>query len=160
MTQSYKFISIGLAIVLAVFLQVLFVFADNQSSPNRAAAEFAAAYFAYDEDGMMDRLCADSLVVDDVNQVEQYVYEKAREAKSRGFDLGIYTRRKLAHLETEVLESGSGTATVRLSGEVREPMRSFFWGEEVSEPVEAVLDLVREDGCWKVCGAPFRLGEV
>jgi hypothetical protein len=160
MTQSYKLISISLAIVLAVFLQVLFVFADNQSSPSRAAAEFARAYFAYDATGMMDRLCADSQLVDDVNPVAQYVYEARREANNRGFDLGIYTRRKLAHLRTETLESGSETATVRLTGEVRQPMRSFFVGEEVSDHVETVFNLVREDGQWKVCGAPLRLGGV
>lgn len=160
MTQSYKFISISLAIVLAVFLQVLFVFADNQSSPSRTAAEFARAYFAYDTAGMMERLCADSQLVNDINPVKQYVYQAAQEANARGFELGIYTRRKLEHLRTETIESGSDTATVRLTGKVRQPMRSFFVGEEVSEHVETVLNLVREDGQWKVCGTPLRLGEV
>lgn len=160
MTRSYKTISIALAIGLAVFLQVLFVFADTQSTPNRSAAEFVKAYFAYDEAGMMDRICAESMVVDDVNLVKQYVYEEARKADARGFGLGIYTRWKVAHLETETLESGHGTASVRLTCQIRQPMRSFFVGEEISEHVEAVLDLVKEDGRWKVCGNPFRLGEV
>lgn len=160
MTRSYKFISIGIAIVLAVFLQVLFVFADNQSSPGRAAAEYARAYFAYDEAGMMDRLCAESMVVDDVNMVKQYIYEKSQEAQARGFELGIYTRQKLAHLHTETVESGNDQAVVHLSGEIREPMRSFFVGEKVSRHVETELKMVREDGRWKVCGQPFALGEV
>lgn len=160
MTRSYKLISISVAVVLALFLQVLFVFADNQSSPGRAAAEFANAYFAYDEAGMMDRLCAESMVVDDVNMVKQYVYEKSREAQARGFELGIYTRKKVAHLRTETLESERDGAVVRISGEVRQPMRSFFVGEDVSRHVEAELKLIREDGRWKVCGMPFALDEV
>jgi len=160
MTRSYKLISISVAIVLALFLQVLFVFADNQSSPGRAAGEFARAYFAYDEAGMMDRLCAESMVVDDINMVEQYVYEKSQDARARGFDLGIYTRRKLAHLHTETVESGNDQAVVHLSGEVREPMRSFFVGEKVSRHVETELKMIREDGRWKVCGQAFSLGEV
>jgi hypothetical protein len=160
MTRSYKLISISVAVVLALFLQVLFVFADNQSSPGRAAAEFAKAYFAYNEAGMMDRLCADSLMVNDINTVKQYVYEKSQAAKARGFDLGIYTREKLAHLRTETLESEHDSAVVRLSGEVRQPMRSFFVGEDVSRHVEAELKMIREDGRWKVCGTPFALDEV
>ncbi|MFP4423295.1 MAG: hypothetical protein ACLFRG_22395, partial [Desulfococcaceae bacterium] len=141
-------------------LQVLFVFADNQSSPGRTAAEFAKAYFACDEAGMMDRLCAESLVVDDINMVKQYVYEKSREAQARGFELGVYTRQKVAHLRTETLESEHDGAVVRISGEVRQPMRSFFVGEDVSRHVEAELKLIREDGRWKVCDMPFALDEV
>jgi len=28
-----------------------------------------------------------------------------------------------------------------------------------THPVETTLDLVKEDGAWKVCGKPFRLVE-
>ena len=99
------------------------------------------------------------MVVDDVNMVKRYVYEKSREVKARGFDLGVYTRQKLAHLRTETVKSDSDVAIVRLTGEVREPMRSFFVGEEVSRPVDAELKMVREDGRWKVCGQPLALDE-
>jgi hypothetical protein len=33
----------------------------------------------------------------------------------------------------------------------------FFIGE--SRPVDEVLELVRENGTWKVCGNPFGLAE-
>ena len=65
-----------LVVLLAVFLQVLFVFADIQDTPNKAATEFAKAYFRYNEAIMSDRLCEERRIVDDVNVVKKYVNQK------------------------------------------------------------------------------------
>ncbi len=59
-------------VVIAFFLQVMFVYAQNSDSPNKAATEFTKAYFGLDS-SMADRLCSESLIVDGVNVVDKYI---------------------------------------------------------------------------------------
>lgn len=152
MAQNNKIITITLAALLAIFLQVLFVFADTQDTPNRAAKAFARAYFKYDKAGMADRLCEQARMKDQVNQINAYVYQARQEARDRGFDLG-YMSDKLYHVDTELLEGDHQRALVRLTATRKNPLRSFFTGEK--EHVEETFELIKEDGKWKVCGNPF-----
>jgi hypothetical protein len=71
----------------------------------------------------------------------------------------------LYHIETKTSLKDTNTAEVQLKGERRRTInpvfglvaRWFFIGE--THPVEATLDLIKEDNKWKVCGTPFRLIE-
>lgn len=150
MAQSNKIIPLTLVILLGILVQVLFVFADIQESPSKAAVQFTEAYYGFDQEGLADRLCESSMVVDDVNVVKQYIYDAAQKAKARGYNLGIYVKNNLYHVETETLEESFDKATVRLTAERKSGLRTFFSKEDV-HPVDATFNLVRENGKWKVC---------
>ncbi len=156
MAQNNKIISIILVLLLAVFLQVLFVFADTQETPEKAAKTFAKAYFKYDRDTMIQRLCEESRMADDVNVVNAYLHRAWKEAKGRGYSLG-YMKDYLYGLKVETLEGDYNHAKVRVTAERKNPLRSFFGGS--SHHVEETFDLVKEDGQWRVCGNPFSLSE-
>lgn len=159
MAQSSKIIPLTLVIVLGILVQVLFVFADMQDTPSKAAVEFAEAYYGFDKDGLADRLCESQMVVDDMNVVNQYIHEAARQAEARGYKLGIYVNNNLYHVETETLDSSFETAKVRLTAERKSGLRTFFSKEDV-HPVDTTYELVREDGKWKVCTDLLALGDL
>jgi hypothetical protein len=145
-----KIIPLTLVILLGILVQVLFVFADMQETPNKAAVAFAEAYYGFDKTGLGERLCESSRVVDEANVVDQYIYDAARKAEARGYDLGMYVKNDLYHVETEILEESFDKARVRLTAERKSGLRTFFSREDV-HPVDLTFDLVREDGKWKVC---------
>jgi hypothetical protein len=146
----------ALTLLLAMFLQVAFVFADGSETPSRAAVEVSKAYFRLDP-AMADLICEQRRVVDDVDMVERYLDQMQQEAAARGFDLRMM-KKGLYHIETEVLSSSEEEARVQVSGVLRTRINPvyawvaglFHLGETV--PVEKVVDLVKEDGQWKACG--------
>ncbi|QTA78361.1 Uncharacterized protein dnl_05830 [Desulfonema limicola] len=140
-------------------MQVILVFADTQDSANKAASEFAKAYFAFNKQVLSERICETSKMVDDVNVVDKYIYEAAQEANARGFNLGCYIKNKIYHMETETLSRESDKASIRIKGERKSPLRTFFSKGDIHE-FDEVLELVKEDGKWKVCGNPFSISGV
>ena len=146
MTQDNKIITITLSLLMGIFLQVMLVFADLEDSPNKAALEFTKAYFKYDKAVMADRLCKTG----DTEQLDAYVTLGENEARDRGFSVW-YMGKKLYHPETYTLAGDQTKATIEIAGEVAPPLRSFFTKEH-KVPVRQKLELVKEDGKWKVCG--------
>ena len=159
MARSNMVISIALSILLGICLQVLLVFADTQDSPNKAAAAFAQAYFAFDKATLSERLCESSKLVNDVDVVGKYIYDAKQEANARGYNLGCYVKNKIFHLETETLSRQGDKVKIRLTGERKSALRTFFSKGDIHE-VDEVLELVKENGKWKVCGNPFSLSGV
>jgi len=156
MAKTKMVISLGLVLLLGIFFHVLFVFADIQDSPHKAAIDFAQAYFKFDQKGMEARLCDDSKVVDDVDVVGAYVYQAAQDAKARGYSLGCYVKNKLYHVKTETFDESHDKAKVHLTAERKSGLRTFFSKEDI-HPVDLTFDLVKVDGCWKVCGTSIPL---
>lgn len=150
MAQGNKIIPLTLVIVLGILVQVMFVFADMQETPRKAAIAFAEAYYGFDKEGLAERLCESSMTVDEVNAVDQYIYDAARKAEARGYNLGMYVKNNLYHLKTETLEESFDKARIHLTAERKSGLRTFFSKEDV-HPVDATFDLVRENGKWKVC---------
>lgn len=150
MAQSNKIIPLTVVVVLGILVQVLFVFADMQESPGKAAIAFTEAYYGFDKEGLTDRLCEGQTVVNDVNVVDQYIHDAARKAEARGYRLGIYVKNSLYHVNTETIEETFDKARVHLTAERKSGLRTFFSKEDIHE-VDATLDLVREGGKWKVC---------
>ncbi|MDM8535536.1 hypothetical protein QUF70_02145 [Desulfobacterales bacterium HSG17] len=159
MARSNMVISIALSILLGICLQVLLVFADTQDSPNKAAVEFAQAYFAFDKATLSERLCESSKSVDDVDVVGKYIYEARQEANARGFNLGCYVKNRISHLKTETLGRDDNKVKIRLTGERKSVLRTFFSKGDIHE-VDEVLELVKQDGKWKICGNPFSISGV
>ncbi|WP_373501875.1 hypothetical protein [Desulfococcus sp.] len=158
MAQSNKIIPLTLVILLGILVQVLFVFADMQETPAKAAVAFTEAYYGFNKEELADRLCESQKVVNDVNVVDQYIHEAARNAEARGYSLGIYVKNSLYHAETETLEESFDKARVRLTAERKSGLRTFFSKEDVHE-VDATFDLVREGGKWKVCTDLLSFGD-
>ncbi|MBA3019421.1 MAG: hypothetical protein KJ550_01570 [Proteobacteria bacterium] len=141
-------------IVIAFFLQVLFVYADTKDTPNKAVAEFAKACFGLDS-SMADRLCQESLIVDGVNVVDKYIDSVTTKAKAEGFR-PFFTKNFLYHVQTNTVSKNDNKAKIRLTCEIKHPLRSFFT-KESSRKIDETIDLINEDGKWKVCGDVFSL---
>lgn len=151
-------LTLALVLIAGIVVQVMFIFADGQDAPHKAAVEFAKAYFAYDGSALANRVCKDSLVVDGVNTVNRYVNHARTEFNERGFNLNCYTRQGLYDVRTQTLMRNQTRARVRLTAERKSPLRSFFSGEK-AQHVDAQIDLVKEDGKWKVRESSLPLGD-
>ena len=143
-----------LIIVIALFLQVMFVFAENSDTPNKAVVEFAKAYFGFDK-SMADRLCQERLIVDGVNVVDKYIDSVTTEAKAEGFK-PFYVKNFLYHTQTNTISKDDNSAKIKFTCELKHTLRSFFT-KEANQEINETIDLIKEDGKWKVCGDVFSL---
>lgn len=152
--RNYRDLStIALIVLFGVFLQLLFVSAELKETPERAAVSFAKAYYRLDPD-MRDRVCQQLL--EDGDPVDALIHSAAVEARQRGFSPS-YMKSQLFHVRTDVLSQDAETAQVQLLCERKKAIHPAFayfakmWhiGETYHE--EAVIELVMEDGKWKVC---------
>ena len=170
-----KIIVFVLTGLIMVFLQVLFIFADTQDTPTKAAIEFTKAYLCVDRDSMDNLLSNKAKVVNDVNILDKYINNVSKEAQSRGFGLNFYTKEKIYDVETKIISSSHNKAKIRLIGVKKSPLRAFFASQyegkskehdkilnllgkftgESSQTIDEVIDLVKEDGKWKVSESPF-----
>jgi hypothetical protein len=151
--MAYKYksaISIALVILLGIIIQVVFVFAYTKETPNKVAVEFAEAYFKFDP-AMKDMLC-NSLANQEQDYVTIYIQESFNRAKDLGYNLS-YLKTGLKDIETNTLARDENSATIELKANSRYALRTFFRGDRFE--VNQKLDLVKEDGKWKVCGNPF-----
>jgi hypothetical protein len=163
MDSGSKFLTFTSIIVLALILQVVLVLADQRDNPDKAAVEFAEAYFWLDP-AMAERLCKDLSPDPENSVVQAYLQRVQNEARSLGF-APEYMKQGIYHVETKVVVKDENTADVTLTGERRRTINPVFglvarWfavGER--HPVKETLQLVKEEDRWKVCGAPFRLIE-
>jgi hypothetical protein len=154
MMKDNRLITIALVILLGIFLQVMLIFADLQDTPVKAAIEFTKGYYKYDESLLSKRLCEAKRVVDDVDVIDRYLYQKKQEASDQGYSLW-WMKNNLKHVEVETLDKSIDHATVRLSGEAGSSLRSFFGGETYE--FEEELELVRDKDHWKVCSEAYDL---
>ena len=163
MQQNNKSTAWALTLLLALLLQVAFVFADAKDTPTRAAIEVSKAYFKLDP-AMAERICEERRIVEDIDVVESYLYRMQQEAEARGFDLGMM-KKGLYHIETDVLVRTDQEAKVHVSGVLRTRINPVYaWVAGLfhlgnTAHVEETIDLVKEDGKWKVCGRLFELPE-
>jgi len=148
----------ALVVVLAVCLQVVFILADGRTTATGTAIDFSKAYFSLDAD--MDRYLSSELIGDEETAATAYLQKKAAEAKERGFGQGM-VRQAITHLETETLAQDDESATIHLKGESRTCIHPVFtylatvFRIGQTYHFEETLDLVKEDGQWKVSGTPF-----
>ncbi len=141
-------------IAIAFFLQVLFVYAEANDTPNKAVAEFAKAYFGLDS-SMADRLCQESLIVDGVNVVDKYIDSVTTKAKAEGYR-PFFVKNFLYHVQTNTISKDANNAKIKLACEVKHPLRAFFTKEN-SRKIDETIDLIKVDDKWKVCGDVFSL---
>ena len=150
-----------LVVVLAVCLQVVFVFADCKQTATGTAINFSKAYFLLDAD-MQRYLCKELAGDEDEPVVAAYLLAMTDEANARGFGPGMM-KQAIIHVETETLAQDPESATIHLKGRNRTCIHPVFayvaslfrLGQTYA--FEETLELIKEDGKWKVCGTPYGL---
>ncbi len=161
MEQIKSYTSIVLAVAIGILLQFILVWADEKDSPAKAAEHFAQAYYRLDP-AMGKYLCEEILAADDENVIERYILRMEAEADERGvrrhtmksalYDIETFTR-FIDDENAEVrITAGRKTSINPVYARVA---KLFFIGE--TYPVDEVLQAVKEDGRWKICGNPFAL---
>jgi hypothetical protein len=164
MRNGRNFLIIGAVIVIAVILQVILVSVGKVDTPAGAAVDFTKAYFMLDP-SMSEWLCSELAEDEEINVVDQYLHRVAEQARAMGFTTN-YMKNQLSHIETETIISDDSTAEVRITCDrmrsinpVYAVIGKLFFLIETHE-VDATLNLVKEDGKWKVCGKPFAFAEI
>ena len=75
MNVGTKIITFAVVIIIALVLQVVFIFQDKKELPDLAASEFTKAYFMLDQ-SMTDRLCSSLASNEEVDLVDNYIFRK------------------------------------------------------------------------------------
>jgi hypothetical protein len=151
------------AIVIGIILQVGFVAADNRQTPSRTAIAFTEAYFALDQ-GMAAYLCKD-ITAGEADPVDLHIHQAATDAKTRGFGIS-YVRSTTYDVIAQTIKQDDQSAQVRIAGKRRACIHPVFATVakifQIGETYrfEETINLVKEDGQWKVCGKPFALPAV
>ncbi len=163
MDSGNKFLTFTAIIMLALILQVILAVADQRDNPEKAAIEFAKAYFWLDPE-MADRLCQQLSKKSEDGIVANYLQRVEQEARSLGYQVD-YMKQGIYHIQAQTTLKGPDSAEVKIKAERRRTInpvfglvaRWFFVGE--THPIEETLSMVKEGDRWKVCGKPFRLIE-
>ena len=150
-----------LVAILAVCLQVLFIFADCKQTATGTAIDFSKAYFLLEAD--MDKyMCSELIGEEDESVAAAHIQSMTAKAESWGYGIGM-VRKMITHLETETLAQDGESAIIHLAGHSRTCIHPIFTyiaklfrlGQTYT--FEETLELIKEDGRWKVCGTPYGL---
>jgi hypothetical protein len=164
MADDNKSSAIAVVLLFAICLQVLFVFAETRETPEKAAVRFTKKYFCLDA-AVKNYLCAEILADEERDVVDAYIYGRALEAEKQGYK-ATFMRNRISHLEPKLVNQDENTAQVHLKVTYKKYLnpiysvvgRLFNLGETYH--VEETLNLVKENGHWKVCGQPYQLTEI
>ncbi|MBW2218252.1 MAG: hypothetical protein JRF40_01970 [Deltaproteobacteria bacterium] len=152
--QKIRLAPIISALVIGAALQVLFIFPDIKDTPNKAVIEFATAYFKVDK-SMGNRLCDERKTVNGTDVVEEYIQIKTKEARDRGLSM-FYLKDKLYNIRTKSAKRDKSSVEIRLTAEVKPPLKSFFTNEDYRQ-IDEIIKVINDNGKWKVCGRLFSL---
>jgi hypothetical protein len=161
MVRLSKSAGIILVLIIGFLLQLLFSIADTIDSPSKAVVQFSKAYFNLDK-SMAKRICKKRLTSETVDVIDQYIYLLAKEAKERGFGIN-FMKNKLYHIETETISKNENEAQIRITGKIRVsinpvyPIIAKIFNIGATHKVDETINVIKEDGKWKVCGNLFSL---
>ena len=156
-----KAAGIIIVLIIGLFIQILFVFADTRDTPSTAVVEFSKAYFMLDE-SMAERICNERQASDEIEVIDQHVYLAEKQASERGFDINL-VKYKLYNIETEVITKNDNKTQVRITGKRRVSINPLYsivtkiFDLAATHEIDEVIDVINEDGKWKVCGDLFAL---
>ena len=146
-------------IFFGIILQLLLGMADTRSTPGKAAVEFTKAYFSLDA-SMSEYICNE--LMEEENIADKYINQVAQEAQDLGFSLN-YMRSMLYHIKTDIISEDESEVKIRITCERKRMInpvftiigKLFFIGETYE--VDETLNIIKEDGKWKICGRAFLL---
>ena len=145
-------------ILTGVIFQLLFIAVDGRDTSGRAAAAFTKACYALDE-STLNQLCT-AKQSDNADMLDDYLYAVDQEAAELGFNRN-YMRMQLTNIRTDTISLDDTTARVKVSASAKRCIhpaftivaRLFRIGKIYQ--LEQTVNLVKEDGIWKVCNHPF-----
>jgi hypothetical protein len=149
----------AIVIGITVVLQLALIGVDIQETPVKVAKRFADAYYAIDGD-MQDYLCSE--LAQDGELVGDYLFAKQQEASMHGRRIS-YLRHQITKAHLQVVDKTDDSATIHLTGTTRVSIhpafmiigKLFHLGRDY--PMDETLELVKDNGQWRVCGNPFGL---
>ena len=159
MDRFRNLIPLVLVIMLGVLVQVVLVAAQTKEAPADAAVEFTKAFYKMSP-SVADRMCGDLL--EDEDQISDVFYEAVAEARKRGFS-SSYPKMQLFNVHAMVLAEDDSSAQVELNCSMKRAIHPAFayflkmWNMGETYHLDEVVDLVKEDGRWKVCGYNYAL---
>jgi hypothetical protein len=161
MVRLSKGAGIILVLIFGFLLQLVFSVADAVDSPSKAVVQFSKAYFNLDT-SMAERICKERLASEDIDVIDHYLYLSAKEAKERGFGIN-FMKNKLYHIETQTISKKENEAQIRITGKIRVsinpvyPIVAKLFDIGATHEVDEIINVIKEDGKWKVCGSLFSL---
>ncbi|MGD9335212.1 MAG: hypothetical protein PVJ50_09535 [Desulfobacterales bacterium] len=161
MVRLSKTAGIILVLITGFLVQLLFSAADAIDTPSKAVVQFSKAYFKLDK-SMGKRICKKRLTSEDVDVIDQYIYLAAKEAKERGFGIN-FMKNKLYDIKTETISKKDNEAQIRITGKIRVSINHGFtivaklFDLGATHQVDEIINVIKEDGKWKVCGSLFSL---
>ncbi len=162
MSQDSK-IALITVVLIGSLLQVILAAGDTRETPYGAAIAFSKAYFGLCPD-LAQTMANNGLNEDEVDVADAYLYSKSVAAADRGYHIKRL-RRMFYNIHTKTIAQDAATATVHISGTTRigiNPLYGFvgklFFLTSPTD-VEETINLVKEDGKWKVAGQPFALAD-
>jgi len=160
MSQDSK-MALGGVLLLGILLQLIMVAADTRNTPHDAAVAFSKAYFGlYPE--LAQTMANNGVNEDEVDVADAYLHSKYLEAAARGYELKRL-RKSFSNIHTKTIAKDATTTTIQISGTTRTIINPVFGfvGKIffITSPtkVEETINLVKENGKWKVSGQPFDL---
>ena len=159
MAKDNRIIGVVLVVLFGIILQLLLGMADTRSTPGKTAVEFTKAYFSLNA-SMSEYICNE--LMEEENIVEKYINQVAQEAQNLGFKLS-YMRSMLYYIKTDIISEDESEVKIRITCERKRMInpvftiigKLFFIGETYE--VDETLNIIKEDGKWKVCGKAFSL---
>jgi hypothetical protein len=148
-----RFAPFVVLVVLFVVLQPVLVVLDCRQTPASVAKQFVEDYYYLDPD-MEKSLCGQAV---ETQFVETYLQSKADEAAQRGFSIKTL-RCMFTHIHLETLTEQEDAAVVQVKGTLRTAIYPAFmvigkmFGIGQNYNVETTINLIKEDGRWRVCG--------
>lgn len=159
MSNKLSVAPLVIVVGIAIVMQLALIGLDCQQTPIKVAKNFTRAYFYLDAD-MQDYLCAG--LAKESQVVNDYLIHKETEASQRGLDTK-YLRHKFLHLHASIVTSKKDSMKIHLSGTTRVCINPAFMlvGKLFSigrdYPMDATIELIKENNQWRVCGTPFGL---
>ncbi len=146
-------------IVLFIGFQAAFIALDNRPSAPRTAEEFIKAYYAMDP-AMSDMVCKQLLADGAGDPTARFLYDVSNEAKALGHNLN-YMRSQMMTFHASLVSEAENSAVIHITGTRKRCIhpvftflaRLFFIGDTFA--VDKTLNLVKEDGQWRVCNNLF-----
>lgn len=140
-----------LVIICGALLQGLLCLADSKNSPQKAAIEFTKAYYNMNFALLSERLAGDT------DLANEYFDTVSTEALEQGFEID-YFRYGLFNIGADTISSNEDSAIIRITAQKKVAINPFYMfigkifnlGETLH--VDEKINLVKEDGIWKVCG--------
>ena len=162
MSQDSK-VALVTVLMIGTLLQIILAAGDTKDTPYGAAIAFSKAYFGLCPE-LAETMVNNGVNDDEIDVADAYLHSKYLEATSRGYHIKRL-RKSFYNIKTKTIAQDASTATVHISGTTRisiNPLyglvgKIFF----ITSPtdVEETINLVKEDGKWKVAGQPSDLAD-